>query len=117
MFRQWLEYFGKVFGVVTVAVKPHYTSQKCSNCGEIVKKTLSTRTHECPHCSHVQDRDENAAVNILEEGLRTVGRTGTKNACGHDHLCVSAGNGAGVSGVAEAGNPNSNIGNPHPLRK
>lgn len=116
MFRQWLEYFGKVFGVITVAVRPHYTSQKCSNCGEIVKKTLSTRTHECLSCSHVQDRDENAAVNILKEGLRTVGRTAT-NACGHDHLWISAGNGAGVSGVAEAGNLNSDIGNPHPLRK
>ena len=46
-FRQWLEYFGKVFGVVTVAVPPHYTSQNCSNCGEVVKKSLSVRTHVC----------------------------------------------------------------------
>jgi putative transposase len=29
LFRQWVEYFGKVFGVVTVAVPPHYTSQNC----------------------------------------------------------------------------------------
>src|SRR4028118_220307 len=43
-FRQWLEYFGKVFGVVTVAVPPHYTSNNCSNCGEAVKKSLSQRT-------------------------------------------------------------------------
>jgi putative transposase len=42
LFRQWIEYFGKVFGVVTIAVPPHYTSQNCSNCGEVVKKTLST---------------------------------------------------------------------------
>jgi putative transposase len=42
LFREWVEYFGKVFGVVTVAVPPHYTSQNCSNCGEVVKKTLST---------------------------------------------------------------------------
>lgn len=33
-FRQWVEYFGKVFGVATVAVPPQYTSQNCSNCGE-----------------------------------------------------------------------------------
>ncbi|MEH2092617.1 RNA-guided endonuclease InsQ/TnpB family protein [Nostoc sp.] len=57
LFRQWVEYFGKVFGVVTVAVPPHYTSQNCSNCGQVVKKTLSTRTHVCPHCGHIQDRD------------------------------------------------------------
>ncbi|MEC4820028.1 MAG: transposase, partial [Scytonema sp. PMC 1069.18] len=54
-FREWVEYFGKVFGVATVAVPPHGTSQNCSNCGEVVKKTLSTRTHICPHCGHVQD--------------------------------------------------------------
>lgn len=81
-FRQWIEYFGKVFGVVTVAVPPHNTSQKCSNCGEIVRKSLSTRTHNCPHCGHIQDRDWNAACNILEIGLRTVGHTGTLIASG-----------------------------------
>jgi putative transposase len=69
LFRQWIEYFGKIFGVVTIAVPPHYTSQNCSNCGEVVKKTLSTRTHQCPHCRYVADRDENAARNILQIGL------------------------------------------------
>ncbi len=29
-FRVWLEYFGKVFEHVTVAVNPQYTSQECS---------------------------------------------------------------------------------------
>jgi putative transposase len=86
-FRQWLEYFGKVFGVVTVAVPPHHTSQNCSNCGEVVKKSLSQRTHSCPHCAHVQDRDWNAAINILEKALRTVGHTGT-NVSGENDLCL-----------------------------
>jgi putative transposase len=79
-FRQWLEYFGKVFGVVTVAVPPHYTSQNCSNCGEVIKKSLSQRTHRCHHCAFVLLRDSNAAINILELALRTVGHTGTLNA-------------------------------------
>jgi putative transposase len=87
-FRSWLEYFGKVFGVVTVAVPPHYTSANCSNCGKVVNKSLSQRTHKCPHCGHVQDRDWNAAINILELGLRTVGHTGTLNASGENDLCV-----------------------------
>ncbi len=78
-FRTWLEYFGKVFGVVTVAVPPHYTSQNCSNCGEAVKKSLSMRTHICNHCGHTQDRDWNAARNILEIGLSTVGHIGTSS--------------------------------------
>jgi putative transposase len=76
MFRDWVEYYGKVFGKVTVAVPPHYTSQNCSTCGTLVKKTLSTRTHICSHCGTVLDRDHNAALNILAIGLNTVGHTG-----------------------------------------
>ncbi len=76
MFRQWVEYFGKVFGKVTVAVPPQYTSQNCSNCGTTVKKSLSERTHQCSHCGTVLDRDHNAALNILAIGLKnTVGHT------------------------------------------
>ncbi len=92
-FRSWVEYFGKVFGVVSVAVPPHYTSQDCSSCGKIVKKALSVRTHVCTHCGHTQDRDWNAARNILEKGLCTVGHTGTSslelgNASGDIDLCI-----------------------------
>jgi putative transposase len=85
---QWLEYFGKVFGVATVAVPPHNTSANCSNCGEEVKKSLSTRTHKCHHCGFVLDRDWNAAINILELALRTVGHTGTLYASGDIDLCL-----------------------------
>jgi putative transposase len=88
MFRDWLEYFGKVFGVATVAVPPHYTSQNCSRCGSVVKKSLSTRTHRCGKCLLVLDRDWNAAINILELALRTVGHTGTLNASGDIDLCL-----------------------------
>ncbi len=77
IFRQWLEYFGYKYGKITVAVPPHNTSQDCSNCGQKVQKSLSTRTHVCPHCGHIQDRDWNAAKNILIKALRTVGHTGT----------------------------------------
>lgn len=77
-FREWLEYFGFKYGKATVAVPPHNTSQNCSNCGEEVKKSLSTRTHKCPHCLYEEDRDINAAINILKLGLSTVGHTGSK---------------------------------------
>ncbi len=92
-FREWIEYFGKKHGKITVAVSPHYTSQKCSNCGEIVKKSLSTRTHICA-CGCQLDRDENAARNILKIGLSTVGHTGTwlkdsLNALGEDTATFS----------------------------
>ncbi|NEO71534.1 MAG: transposase [Moorea sp. SIO3H5] len=75
-FIKWLEHFGTKFGRVTVAVNPAYTSQNCSECGEVVKKSLSTRTHICK-CGCRLDRDHNAAVNILNRALGTVGHTGT----------------------------------------
>jgi putative transposase len=87
MFRQWIEYFGKVFGKVTIAVPPHYTSQNCSSCGILVKKSLSTRTHVCK-CGCVLDRDHNAALNILAIGLKnTVGHTGISTPLDESDLC------------------------------
>ena len=77
IFRHWLEYFGDKYGKITVAVPPYNTSQDCSKCGQKVQKSLSTRTHICPVCGHVEDRDWNAAKNILIKALRTVGHTGT----------------------------------------
>jgi putative transposase len=71
-FRKWLEYFGVKFGKITVAVNPAYTSQECSNCDAVVKKSLSMRTHVCG-CGFVLDRDWNAAINILRLVLSTVG--------------------------------------------
>jgi putative transposase len=64
LFRQWIEYFAAKFDKLAVAVPPQYTSQKCSSCGVIVKKSLSTRTHVCG-CGCELHRDTNAAINIL----------------------------------------------------
>jgi putative transposase len=75
-FRVFLEYFGKVFGRITIAVNPAYTSQECSSCGAIVKKSLSTRSHVCK-CGCEMDRDHNAAINILNRGISTTGHVGT----------------------------------------
>ncbi|MEB3181717.1 MAG: transposase [Nostocaceae cyanobacterium] len=71
-FRQWIEHFATKFGKLAVAVPPHYTSQKCSDCGRIVKKSLSTRTHTC-QCGGNLHRDINAAINILQRAKSTLG--------------------------------------------
>lgn len=93
LFREWLEYFGRIYGVPVIAVAPHYTSIDCSNCGEKVVKTLSTRTHKCPHCGYISSRDQNAAINILKKALQqlatTVGHT-ESNASGENPLCSSS---------------------------
>jgi len=71
MFRQYLESKAEHAGRQCLAVAPHYTSQKCSNpkCGEYVQKSLSVRTHVCPFCGYIADRDVNAARNILQRGV------------------------------------------------
>jgi putative transposase len=59
-----------------VAVPPAYTSQDCSGCGERIAKSLSVRTHVCTSCGLVLDRDENAALIILQRGKESaVGQT------------------------------------------
>jgi len=56
-----------------VAIDPKGTSQRCSQCGTIVKKDLSVRWHDCPICSCHLHRDYNASLNILSLGLQTLG--------------------------------------------
>ena len=67
-----------------IEVDRFYPSSKtCSNCGHInAELTLADRTYHCPSCGYTINRDLNAALNLLKEGLRiyTVGHTGS--ACG-----------------------------------
>jgi putative transposase len=75
-FRHWVEYYGRLHEVAVIAVPPAYTTQDCSGvlpdgspCSARIRKSLSVRTHVCPMCGLILDRDENAAVNILAVGL------------------------------------------------
>lgn len=77
-FLRWVKAYGTMHAIAIIAVPAQYTSQACSECGTLVKKTLSVRTHMCTGCGVVLDRDHNAALNILDKALeRTVGHTGT----------------------------------------
>lgn len=72
-FVRQLEYKAKWYGKVISKIDTFYpSSQLCSNCGyknsEI--KNLEVRKWTCPECGEHHDRDVNAAINILNEGLR-----------------------------------------------
>ena len=59
-------------GRTVILVDSRNTSKLCSRCGDLVPKTLRDRTHTCPTCGLVMDRDQNAAINILHRGLQTL---------------------------------------------
>ncbi|WP_235932755.1 RNA-guided endonuclease InsQ/TnpB family protein, partial [Dictyobacter arantiisoli] len=76
-FLTWVQYYASLHAIPVIKVVPHFTSQNCSGCGTLVKKSLSVRTHICPACGLIMDRDHNAARNILAKALSTVGQTAT----------------------------------------
>jgi putative transposase len=62
------EYAGKWM----IPVDPRGTTQQCYGCKRRVPKTIAHRIHECPHCGLCIGRDHNAALNVLERGVRSV---------------------------------------------
>ena len=74
-----LEYKAARHGRTLVRIDRWFPSSKrCSSCGFVhASMPLSVRRWRCPECGLSQDRDVNAAVNILAAGLAV-------NACGGD---------------------------------
>lgn len=72
IFRSILEYKARDKGKTVVLVPAAYTSQTCPECGAVVKKALSNRTHLCGSCGYTTHRDHAAAQVILRIGLDTL---------------------------------------------
>ena len=75
MFTTFLKYKLEEQGKKLVKIDRFFaSSQICSVCGHknVETKNLSLRVWECPECGVIHDRDENAAINIRDEGMRIV---------------------------------------------
>lgn len=74
MFVLMLTYKAEWNGKQVVKVGRFYPSSKtCHCCGYVNKDlTLNDREWTCPHCGKTLDRDVNASINILKEGLRNM---------------------------------------------
>jgi len=70
-FVRQLEYKSKWYGRMLVKIDQWYPSSKtCHSCKHVLDSlTLDIREWVCPQCGVVHDRDTNAAINILTEGL------------------------------------------------
>lgn len=55
-------------GINLVKVSPAYTSQMCSNCGHIDKKSRNGENYKCASCGYEDDADVNASINIRNGG-------------------------------------------------
>ncbi|SNT71455.1 IS200/IS605 family element RNA-guided endonuclease TnpB [Psychrobacter sp. LV10R520-6] len=84
-FTTMLAYKAEWYGKELVKIDRWYPSSKtCSGCGHLLSKDelpLSLRSWVCPCCLRNNDRDINASINILNQGLtlvtlKTVGATG-----------------------------------------
>ena len=73
-FRRQLEYKCRWYGRQLIIIDRFYPSSKtCHNCGHIYKGLkLNEREWICPHCGKLIDRDYNASLNILDEGLKQI---------------------------------------------
>lgn len=70
-FIQFLEYKAKLYERVLIKVDTFYPSSKlCYRCGfKNEELKLSDREWKCPRCGVKHDRDYNATLNLLKEGL------------------------------------------------
>ena len=68
-----LEYKVKEKGKFFYKINPYYpSSQTCSVCDNIDKKykNIKERIYKCKCCRNTLDRDLNASINIMFEGLK-----------------------------------------------
>ena len=63
-------------GGFVLRVPPHYTSQTCSACGHTAAANRVKDRFHCEECQYEKDADINAAMNILERGLRQLEGSG-----------------------------------------
>ncbi len=86
-YRGMLAYKARSAGCELIEVNPENTSRECNKCGHVQEMPLGVRTYKCLNCGYSEDRDVNAAMNILK---RATAGLAESHACGDMPSVVSA---------------------------
>ena len=70
--EQLVKYKAEALGKIITKVDARYTSQKCSECGNVDKKSRNKDKYCCVKCQHEEHADINAAKNIKQNYLTSL---------------------------------------------
>lgn len=71
--QEFAAYKAAAKGIKVVMVDPAYTSQRCNACGYVDKGNRDRARFDCLRCGHSDDADHNAALNIRDRAIQTLG--------------------------------------------
>lgn len=81
--QEFTSYKAAAKGIQVVMVDPAYTSQRCNRCGYVDKRNRDRARFDCLRCGHSDDADHNAALNIRDRAIQSLGQTQGQGAVNH----------------------------------
>lgn len=81
--QEFTAYKAAAKGIRVVMVDPAYTSQRCNRCGYVDKGNRDRARFDCLNCGHSDDADHNAALNIRDRAIQSLGQTQGQGAVNH----------------------------------
>lgn len=81
--QEFTAYKAAAKGIQVVMVNPAYTSQRCNACGYVDKRNRDRARFDCLCCGHSDDADHNAALNIRDRAIQSLGQTQGQGAVNH----------------------------------
>ena len=81
--QEFTAYKAAAKGIRVVMVDPAYTSQRCNRCGYVDKGNRDRARFDCLRCGHSDDADHNAALNIRDRAIQSLGQTQGQGAVNH----------------------------------
>lgn len=81
--QEFAAYKAAAKGIQVVMVDPAYTSQRCNRCGYVDKGNRDRARFDCLRCGHSDDADHNAALNIRDRAIQSLGQTQGQGAVNH----------------------------------